>query len=185
MATCRDIVTRGLQMAGVIGLDETPSASEAELGLEVLQSLYESWIESGEFGRFTDCYSATDLTAEEQQRITVPSGVTVTIPDTFGSAGTLRAPYLLGAIQTVTDGVRATSIYEHEGWVVLEGKTLSDTAPLSGFGSIGLAACHAMHWTGLFGAQISPGTQLLVARFMAAFRSARNAAHPPIPAEFY
>lgn len=177
MATCRDTVKRGLQMAGVIGVTETPSADESALGLEVLQSLYDSWFESGEFGNLEDVYTATDLTAEEQKRITAPSGVTITLPATLGSGGSLRAPYLLSAVQTVIDGTVTNSIHEHSGWVSLGGLTLSSTAPLSSFGSTGLAACHSVHWCGLFGGQINPGTKLLADRFVSAFRTARNRAH--------
>lgn len=177
MATCRDIATRGLQMAGVLGVGEAASASEGELGMEVLQSLYDSWFESGEFGALVDVYKSANATAEEQDRITAPSGVSITLPTTVNTDGDVRAPYLLSAVQTVIDGTPTNSIHEHSGWVTLGGLTLNSPAPLSGFGAMGLAACHAVHWSGLFGGQIAPGTKLLADRFVSAFRGARVRSH--------
>ena len=177
MATALDVVTNGLKMAGVLGINDSAEAVEGDLGLDVLQSLYDSWFESGEFGSLADVYVTADTTAEEQQRITAPSGVTITLPSTIGSSGNLRAPCLLSAVQTVINGTATSSIHEHSGWVGLNNLTLSSTAPLSSFGAAGLAACHAVHWVGLFGGNISPGTKLLADRFVSAFRTARIRAH--------
>ena len=179
MATCNDIVSLGLKQAAIIGVSDTPTADEASAGLDVLQSLYDSWFESGEFGNLEDIYSNANVTAEEQQRITAPSGVTVTLPTTIQGGNGTRAPYLLSAVQTVINGVATNSIHEHSGWAALTGLSLSDTAPLAGFGKAGLAACHAVHWTGLFGGSVAPGTKLLADRFVSAFRAARNRAHYP------
>lgn len=185
MATCRDTITRGLQMAGVIALGDEATSSEADMGMDVFQSLYDSWFEAREFGTLEDVYKTSDATAKEQERITTPSGVVVTLPDTIGTGAAARAPYLLSSVQTVIGGAKSNFIFEHSGWVTLEGLTLNSAAPLSSFGDMGLAACLALHWTGLFGGQIPPGSKLLSDRFVAAFRTAREAAHPPISVDYY
>lgn len=193
MATCRDIVTLGLKQARVIGVNATPTASEADVGMTVLQSLYRSWFDSGEFGFLNDVYKAENYTAEEQDRITAETGVTVTLPttlsdssDTYGDGtGQRRAPYELAGVAVVQDGAELSYIWDGSAWVELNSLTLNSTAPLAKYGEAGLAAYFGMHYAEAFGAQIGPGTKKLADRFISAMRTRRNRANPRAKAEFY
>ena len=55
--TCRDVVTLDLKQAKLIPVDEVPEDAEASVGMEVLQSLYDSWFTAGEFGVFNPYYA--------------------------------------------------------------------------------------------------------------------------------
>jgi len=193
MATCRDIVTLGLKQARVIGVNDTPTAGEAEAGMTVLQSLYRSWFDSGEFGFLNDVYKAEDYAAEEQDRITAETGVTITLPttlsdssDTYGDGtGQRRAPYELAGIAVVQDSAELSYIWDGSAWVELNSLTLSSTAPLAKYGEAGLAAFFALHYAETFGAPIGPGTKKLADRFISAMRTRRNRANPRAKIEFY
>ena len=193
MATCRDIVTLGLKQARVVGVSDTPSASEADVGMTVLQSLYRSWFDSGEFGRLTDVYKAADYTAQEQERITAETGVTVTLPTTYSitsgkygdGTGQRRAPYELAAIAVVKDGAELSYIWDGSAWIELNSLALGDNAPLAKYNEAGLSAFYALHYAETFGAQIGPGTKKLADRFISAMRTRRNRANPRATAEFY
>ncbi len=193
MATCRDIVTKGLKMAKVVGVNATPTASEADLGMDVLQSLYRFWFSSGEFGRMNEVYKEVDYTAKEQDRVTATTGVVITRPvtyqdgsDSYGDgAKARRAPFELAAIEIVQDGAVSSYIWERTAWIELNNLSLNANAPLSHYGDMGLAACFSMHYAETFGAQIGAGQKRLADRFVSAFRIRRNEAAPRTPMEAF
>lgn len=184
MATCREVIALGLKQAGVIPPDESPTAAEAATGLDVLQSLYRGWFSAGEFGSFEEVYTASDRTAQEQERITVEGSVVVTLPESVGDGTARRAPYELSAIEVVQSGDVSSYVWERTAWVNVNALTLGDDAPLAHYGQAGLSACFAMHYAEMFGAQIGSGTKRLSDLFKVAFRSRRIAANPRQMATF-
>lgn len=193
MATCNDIIALGLRMGRVIGFNETPSAAEADIGMTVLQSLYDGWFIGGEFGQFTQVYKADDYTVEEQDHVTAETGVAVTLPTTFNDStgeygdgtGSRRAPYELAAVAVEQDGSETRYVWEGSAWTTLSGKALTDTAPLTKYGEAGLAACFAARYADTFGAAIAPGVAQQARQFMSTMRSRRIAANPRGTAVYY
>lgn len=141
MATCRDIITRALQQAGILSLGSTPTASEATAGLSALQGIYDGWVQSGMFGRLTDVTTTEDYTAKEGERV-FADGATITLPDTIEDDDD-RCPRDLACI-SVNDGTWRTWIWTGE-WTELTGLTLDSTAPLSDRDGEGLAALLASY----------------------------------------
>ncbi|UXO93928.1 adaptor protein [Pseudanabaena phage Pan3] len=159
MATCRDIVTRALHMAAIVPLGKDPKAAEGQLGLELLQGLYDGWFAGGMFGRLTDVYTDTAYTAKEGERVTVDGG-TLTIPDTFEDTdtGLTRAPRELAAIVEINAGNITNRVWCGGEWQECSGLTLNDEAPLSKRDAMGLSCLLALHMAEAFGTQIGPMT---------------------------
>lgn len=153
MPTCRDIITTAMQMAKVIALGEEPSADEAQAGLNALNGMYERWLTTGMFGALTDVYATSDLTAGENQRITITSGA-VTLPTTIDDR---RGPRDLSVVEIYANSARAVWLFDRNSWVSLGELELTDEAPLALRGRSGLAACLAMEWVELFGGEITLG----------------------------
>lgn len=186
MTTVRDVVKLALKMGRVISSGEQPEAEEAADGLVALQSLYDGWVASGMFGRLTDVYAANDDEAEESHRYVAASGVTITIPTTIEDGDEERPPRDLTVIETVTSaGVRAVKIYDRTGWVDLLGLELEDDAPLASRGASGLAACLAMTYSEMFGAQIGPATQRLAGTFRASLAAKWGSSQSAAEQEFF
>lgn len=157
MTTCRDIVTRAYRMAGIIGLSESPETSEAEEGLVALQSMFDTWVAGGMFGRLTDVYKTAAYTAREGERVHTSGSPTITIPSTYaqdGEEGTDRTPYDLSLIEVQDGATRNVWVYDRSAWVDLKGLTLSSTCPFAERGESGLAACLAITLADTFGAPI-------------------------------
>lgn len=189
MATCRDIITRALQMATIIPLGVQPSAKESALGMEVLQSLYDGWVAVGMFGTLKDVYTAVDAAALENQRITHP-GVTITIPETLGidgQEGDERPVHDLALIEifnTVTD-VRTVQLWDRNAWVVLTGLVLDTDAPLSARGSIGLSAVLAQLLCGAFGVETNRSIETLARTFLTGIMWKRATSQTADTAEYF
>lgn len=158
MATCRDIVTRALHMAAIVPLGKDPKAAEGQMGLELLQGLYDGWFVGGMFGRLTDVYKTDDYTAKEGERITA-DGATVTLPDSYEDTetGNNRAPRDLAAIVVVTD-TTTNFVYSGGAWETCSGLTLNSPAPLSTRDAMGLSCLLALHMAEAFGTQVGPMT---------------------------
>jgi hypothetical protein len=153
MATCRDIITRALQVSGIVALGRDPRAAESVFGLEVLQGLYDQWATSGMFGRLTDTYQTTDYTAKEWERVIAPSAITVTKPTTI-SAENGRAPYELASIVTILNGAQTTWVYTRGAWVSLTGLELTDDAPFADYNRQGLSALLGTRIAETFGREL-------------------------------
>jgi hypothetical protein len=161
MPTCADIVTLALRLAGIIGLNTTPTASEAQNGLDALQGLYEGWATGGMFGRLTDVLVSSDYTAKEGERVRATGGVSITLPlELPGDAGAPRAPRDMALIETfhVATGVGEAHLYDRNEWVRLDGLKLTDEAPLALRDRLGLAATLAESYAEMFGGTISAGS---------------------------
>lgn len=187
MATVRDVVTLALRQARVIGIGREPRATEADAGLQAFQAMLDMWIANGMFGRLTDRYKTGNYTAEEGERITAPTAITVTIPTTFDDDenGGTRAPRDLALIETVLNGTRAVKLYDRTAWVDLLGLTLNSTAPLAERGVTGLAACVAQTYAEMFGAQLMPNTARLAMTFQGMIARKFGTERPKAAAVYY
>lgn len=145
MPTCRDIVTRALHLARIVSLGQQPTAAEAALGLECLQSFYLAHVANGMFGRLSDVARSTDCEAQAGQRITLFEGAAATLPTTRDRNGT--PPFDLSLVELITPATatRAVMIYEaaRAAWIDLGGLELGDEAPLASRGALHLAAALA------------------------------------------
>lgn len=150
MATCRDVITRAYGLPGIVRNDD-PTADEAEWGLIGLQSLFDTWVAGGMFGRLTDVYTSVAYTAREGERVIASGSPTITIPTTYaqdGDAGTDRAPYDLSLIEVQDGQTRNVWLYDRSAWVDLTDLALEDACPLALRGMSGLAACLALEIAG-------------------------------------
>lgn len=188
MTTCRDTITAALQMARVVGLNRTPTSSEAAAGLSCLQSFYDSLVTGGGFGRLTDTYQTANYEAAEGERVTAPTAITVTFPDTVDDLdnGGDRAPRDLSIIETVLNGTRDVKIYDRTSWVSLLALDLDDDAPLASRGAMGLAASLACSgaFVAFFGVDPGPDVRRLAAQFMLNLTHKYGTTRETTPAEY-
>lgn len=187
MTTVRQIVTDGLRLTGFIGFNATPTSPEAEMGLDGLQSLYDTWVTGGMFGRLTDTYKTANYTAKENERVIAPTAITVTFPTSLDDDenGGSRAPRDLSIIETVLNSVRAVKIYDRTGWVTVTGLTLDSTAPLAERGRHGLALCLARHLLEGVGRSLGPMQSAAAAQFLAGISYKLGSTRDRIAAEYY
>ena len=165
MTTCRDIVTRALQMSGIVALGRDPKAAEIDAGMVSLQSLYDEWVNLGMFGRLTDVYVTEAYTAKEGERV---HGATVTLPDPITTDGDARAPRQFACIVTINAGAAVNNVYHDGDWRVVSSLVLGDDAPFASISADGLAGCVAERLASTFGGDISIGA----ARAAKAFKTA-------------
>lgn len=144
--TCRDVIYRAYGLPGVVRNDD-PSADEADWGLTGLQSMFDTWVAGGMFGRLNDVYTTAAYTALEGDRVFASGSPTITIPTTYaddGTEGTDRAPYDLSLIDVTNGATHNVWLYDRDAWVDLKGLTLGSSCPLAERGLNGLAACLAI-----------------------------------------
>lgn len=175
MATVREVVTLALKQGRVIGVNATPTASEAAAGLTAFQSMLDHWVADGMFGTLADIYLETSGAAKENKRYLLKAGVTLTMPSTitgdggdYGEDGntSTRQPFDLSVVESVTSaGVRTVKLWDRTAWVDLLSLTLDSTAPLGSRGLAGLAACVARTYCEMFGRELGPNTARQAAQF--------------------
>jgi hypothetical protein len=184
MATCRDIVTRALQQAGIVALGREPSAKEAEAGMLALQGLYDGWFASGMFGTLKDIDASGTYEANEGERVTGASSVTkpTRIADAC-SASRYRPPYELSAIVDVTAG--ANWLWIDGAWVNCSGLALGDAAPLSTRDSEGLSSLLASYFAEGFGGSIGPMTARRAAQFQGNVSHKFGSTQAPVEGDFF
>jgi hypothetical protein len=157
MTTCREIITLGLQLARVVGMGRDPRAAESELGLTVLQGMYDQMFTGAQFARLTDVYATEDYTAKENERI-IADNATITIPDTIDvESGEPRTPRDLSAIVVITDVTELHYVFSGGRWETAHALTLDSTAPLATRDKVGLAALLAMYLSEAFGPSAALG----------------------------
>lgn len=155
MTTCRTIITRGLQMARVVGIGRDPRAAESELGLETMQGMYDAMFAGAMFGRLTDVYKSENYTAKEGERI-YNDGATITIPTTITDDGDERAPRDLSAIVVIASGLPTNRVYSNGAWRNCSALSLDSDAPFAERDAIGLSALLATDLAGAFGQELPP-----------------------------
>lgn len=196
MATVRDVVTLALRQGRVIGVNGTPTAAEAERGLEAFQAQLNAWVADGMFGRLTDVYLEASDTAKEGRRYRLAAGVTLTIPTIiegeggdYGEEGentSERQPLDLSVIESVTStGTRTVKLWDRTSWVDLLSLTLESTAPLASRGLAGLAACVAKTYCEMFGRELGPQTAQLARRFEGSLSHKMGSTRGPATADYF
>lgn len=175
MATVRDVVTLSLKQGRVIGVNATPTASEAAAGLTAFQSQLDQWVADGMFGSLEDVYLDASDTAKENKRYLLASGVTLTMPTLITGEGgdygedgntTSRQVFDLALVESVdSSGTRTVKIWDRTAWVSLLALTLDSDAPLATRGISGLAACVARTYCEMFGRELGPNTARMAAQF--------------------
>jgi len=163
MATVRDIVTQALQDTGVVGIGRTPRASEAQYGLEKLQSFYDELFSNGQFSALADVYATADYTAQENERI-IADNATITIPDTITDGSETRTPNDLSVVVVITDTAQQNYVFSNGAWEGCHALTLDSPAPLSSRSRDGLAATLATRMTA-FRVPIMPEIAAKATRF--------------------
>lgn len=162
MTTCRDIVTRALQMSGIVALGRDPKAAETEAGMVSLQSLYDEWVNGGMFGRLKDVYETGAYTANEGERV---YGSSVTLPVTIEEQGKTRAPRQFACVATVNSGAATNSVYFDGAWRTVSGLALGDDAPFATISVDGLSGCVAERLASAFGGDVSVGAARAARQF--------------------
>lgn len=193
MATCRQVIYSALRKIGA-GVDEGNPAAKpypAQIGLELLQSLYRESVASGLFGRLTDVTVSADYEAKENERIHNSSDddIEITLPATIVDAvtGETRVPINRAVVQ-VSGDTPVTYIYSHliNDWIAIDDLTLNSEAPLSEQGVNGLACWLAVLLADDgFGATPSAETIRVAARFRGAQALRYDAARVPAEVEFF
>lgn len=156
LPTCREIVNGAFQDAFLTEANETPTDSDADVGLELLKSLYRHLVIGGTLGRMTSRLVTGDYTAGENERIVngTDDAVTITLPTEVeaeedpgieGVDTAYRQPAHLALAEVVGD-TPAVSIYDASvgSWVSIEDLTLNSTAPLGQVHRFGLQAMLAV-----------------------------------------
>lgn len=151
MTTCRDIVTRALRMAGIVGKGREPKARELDDGMFALQGLFDGWFAGGMFGRLTDYYAEGGYEAEVGQRVFY-TGTAPTLPELVDS---VHPPRDLAAIEFNNASGRGAHIWDRSGWVRIDALDADDDAPLALRGAEGLAACLAASIAEEYGAPLT------------------------------
>lgn len=167
MITCRDIITLGLQQARIVPLGREPKAKEADAGMTVLQSLYDSMFADGPLGPFTEVYATSAYTAKENERI-VTNGAVITIPQTITEGSETRKPYDLTAVIVINGSAQENNVFSLGRWQTAHDLTLNSEAPLAERDKAGLAALFAMEFAEMFGAELPPRTTARGFRFKGA-----------------
>jgi hypothetical protein len=195
VTTIRDVVTLALQQGRVIGINRTPTASEAAAGLQAFQSQVDQWVADGMFGQLEDVYLEADDTAEEGKRYLLKSGVTLTIPTLiegqggdYGEEGNTSSRQVLdlSLIESVTSaGVRTVRLWDRTAWVLMTGLDLDDDAPLAGRSVNGLAACVARTYCEMFGAELGPNTAMQARRFEGSLSGKQGATRAKLSAVYF
>jgi len=186
MTTCRDLGTSALRMIGVYGGNETPSAADAQIALDQLQSMLTGWVHSGMFGRLNDHHAATDYTAKEFDRVVADAAVVVTLPVTvLGSDGVYRKPRDLTAIEISDDSGRNTWIWDRDAWVSLSGLAFADDCPIAWRSPRGFAACLGVNLTGDFNMPLTPALTRLASQFRTMISMKLGSTQDPTPVSYF
>lgn len=140
MPTCSEIISSAFRKAGVRDAAATLTAVEGQVGMELLQELYDEWVSKGLFGRAADVLISADYTMEEGDRVLSNNGetdITITFPETVTDADTGEErpikDYTVCIVSDVDSTLRRVYLYDshYGGWTRLDSLTLDSFAPLS------------------------------------------------------
>lgn len=187
MATCREVIERAYRMANYVALGASPTSTEIDHSLPVLQALFDEWVSGGMFGRLTDKLVDADYTALEGQRVVATDGAVITIADTYacnGTEGNDRPPYDLSLIEVWDGTTRNVWLYDRTGWTDIAALTIDGDCPLSTRGFDGLAACVATRIDGTQGF-IPPSVASAAAAFRLSLSYKSGSERAPRSAVYY
>lgn len=139
--TVSDTITRAVQMTGVRGFGQVPSADEQNSALVVFQNMLMGLPRTV----LSDVTITTNYTAGENERITDTSGTaTITRPTTVTDikTGLTRVPKNGAVIEVASATVPTRHIYivEKQAWIQVNGLTLAADQPFGTEHEEGLAA---------------------------------------------
>lgn len=201
MATVRQLLTSAARKMRVVSEGvRTLAPYNEEVGLQLLEGLYQHMMATGDFGRLTDVLVEADYEAKEFERVKDVSvaGVTITLPDTITiesdpcSDEDERVPRDLCPVVIVNRDTATPDNYVYDAmvgdWVPLfsatdekpTGFTLDSQAPLSQRGTDGLASVLAVAWGAERGVAVSPVTASRSAAFLSAIRQRNVSQRRPV-----
>jgi len=186
MATCRDMGASALQLIGAYGGNETPSAADAQVALDQLQSMLTGWVHSGMFGRLNDVYRPTDYVAKELDRVVADAGVAVLLPSTvLGSDGNYRKPRDLTVIEISDDSGRNTWIWDRDAWVKLNDLAFESVCPLAWRSPRGFAACLGVNLSGDFNMPLTQSLTRLASQYRTMISMKLGSTQDPSPVSYF
>lgn len=162
--TCSDIIARALRMAKVVGIGDTPTASEEDEGMIVLLSIYQRLADTA-LATDSTRYETDDYEADEGERVYCTG--TVTLPTTIDDGNT-RLPHDLAAIQYQDENTSSawrTYVSDKGTWTRIDNLTESSTAPFADRNREGLSALVATELAGTFGKDVTPDIAMKARRF--------------------
>lgn len=185
MATVREVIHTAMRKARIT---RTPLADEVNDALVGLQSLYDSWVSGGLFGRLDNRIATTEYTAGENQRILVKDGGSIVLPEVVDDDGDDRSPRNRAVVVVVNpaDQTTETHLYDASagGWVSIQGLALDDEAPLSNRDMEGLATCLA-ETLEEYGTELGPFARRRAAQFKASLSNSYDDPRRDMTAEFF
>lgn len=193
MPTCLEIITSAYRKAGVMDAAGTLSASDGQVGLELLQEVYLDILAKGSLGRLTEVNVTADYEALEMDRIliTTEDAVEVTLPATYTDedTGLERAPKDLTVV-TVTDlrsDYRVLYIFDaiYGAWTRVDELALDDYAPLSHRFPAGLKAHVAIKRAAEDGLPMSAGIVREAAMMNLALVNRFDGPSSPVAVDFF
>lgn len=179
MSTCNDIVRRALRAIGVVAAGKSPTGSDAQSGMEYLQSLILDLPGLLKNGRWREVAVTGPYTAREGDRCTVSSPGVVTLPVTTCA----RPPHDLARVQILGAADNAglwIYIATKGAWGRLDALTIEDDMPFGAEDDAGLAAMLAVNMASEYGEESELGQRTVAAAQTAArsFRARFKKAEP-------
>jgi hypothetical protein len=193
MPTCLEIITSAYRKAGVVDAAGTLSASDGQVGLELLQEVYLDIVAKGSLGRLNEVNVTADYEAQEMDRIivTTEDAVDVTLPATYTDedTGLERTPKDLTVV-TVTDlrsDYRTLYIFDaiYGAWTRVDELALDDYAPLSHRFPAGLRAHVAIKRAAEDGLPLSAGIVREAAMMNLALSTRFDGPSSPVAVDFF
>lgn len=169
MKTCLEIVTKALVKINQAAIGGEVDADEAQVGMDVLQSIYDEFVGSPGFNVLTDVLIDADYEAGENERIQSNGGpFTVTLPTTIEDTetGDTRAPRDFSVVVNADTGIAYVYSAFSAEWQTLSGLALTSDAPLSERSADGLASLLAARLTADFPSQVPAAVTLAGGRFL-------------------
>ncbi len=187
MATVRSVVTTALRKLRVVYTGRNPTASEAQDGLESLQSFYDEWVSSNK--RLTPYIVTAAYTAEEDQRLQNASDYTITYPTTVEdrATGEDRPVHDRSVVVDVRSTGPVAKVYSAQdgAWQQLSGLTLDSEAPFSERGKDGLACVLALRLADDYGKQPTQATIRSAGFFLSTLSLKLDGPYRPVEADFF
>lgn len=187
MATNRDLIRRSYQKLGELRRGDEPSSEEVIDGMLALQSYYDSLVEEGVFGRFTDVLADEDYEAQENERVNA-AGFTITLPTVIEVEGEDdRSPRHLAIIAVIRAAGTTVSVYDGYAaeWRTINGLDADDDFPLPNGLFEGVAALLAIQLSPDSDADIPAAVVTQAARAKAMLSRVADSPEPDEPGVYF
>lgn len=184
MSTCNDIVRRALRALGVVAAGKAPAGSDAESGMEYLQSLVLDLPGLLKNGRWCEIAVSGAYTAREGDRCMVTSPGVVTLPASVSCGQGARPPQDLARVQILGAGATNAGLWIYSAtkaaWSQVDALEITDDSPFGSEDDEGLAFMLAVNMAGEYGGEGELGQRTVAIAQQAArsFRSRFKRAQP-------